>query len=492
MNTLRARIDELRALVDEVAPPGWTASPVWWALVGGVALAEPHGRPGDYLISDAEPRADTYMGVPGPAPDDAAGRIGWAIASAHAAVRAVLARDGSLPSQPLTVAVALHRGAARVVPIASPWRVAFALADRVVTALLDPRGPAHEAALARTLAGALRGERAETATGLDRAGHEPTPMMVVTIGDDAPARAHHGHRRGWHRRGGPWLGVSRAGGQTVVSTCHMVVDGWGHALLTTDVVRGLDRAAARALSAVAAAAVAGAATLPPPPPPATTGESLGVAWRRVPGPMPPFMRQAYALGRLLHRDRHQPGAPRSPTFQVPTAPGAADDPTRFARRVRPAILNVRFPDGVAEPEATFAARARAAIAREAQGQGLISRLLTALTAVPAPLGWKRGVVAARTGWVADAVDVLAGTGCLSSLRQPGAPPLVAVSSPAQLLPPDDRRATSVLTVIGDGDGATLTLAGSGRATAAGEAEALLEEWCAEVSASQLDDWRASR
>ena len=492
---LRARIRELTELVDEVAPPGWTSSPVWWGLVGAVALVEPYGRPGAYLVSDAEPRADTFMGVPGPAPDDAAGRIGWAIAAAHAAVRAVLARDGSLPEQPLTVGIALHRGAARTVPIASPWRVAFAIGGGVVTALLDPRGPAHEAALARTLAAALRDPTPTTSTAPVRDG-DATPMLTVTVGDDDLARAHHGHRRGWHgRAGGPWLGVARAGGLTVVSTCHMIVDGWGHAQLTTDLVRGIDRAAARTLAA-AAAAVVGTSHMPParsstwrPSPRGdgvtsdNVGEPLGVAWRRLPAPMPPALRQAWTLGRLLHRDRGQPGAARSPTFQIPVAPGAADDPTRFARRVRPAILSVRFPDGRPEPEAAFAARARTVIAREAQGHGLSSHLLTALTALPAPLGWKRGVVGARARWLADAIDVIAGTGCLSYMRVAGAPPLVAVSSPAQLLPAGDRAATSVLTVIADGDGATATLAGSGRATSPAEAEAFLDAWCTELDAA---------
>jgi GNAT superfamily N-acetyltransferase len=199
--------------------------------------------------------------------------------------------------------------------------------------------------------------------------------------------------------------------------------------------------------------------------------------------MAPFLRQAWTLGCLLQRDRGQVGATRSPTFQVPVAPGAADDPTRFSRRVRPAILSVRFVEGAPEPEDVFAARARAAIAREAQGRGLASHLLTALTALPAPLGWKRGMVGARARWLADAIDVIAGTGCLSYTRLPGAPPLVAVSSPAQLLPADDRAATSVLTVIVDGDGATATLAGSGRATSATEAEALLDAWCTDLAAA---------
>lgn len=483
--TLRTRLAELRALVDEVAAPGWERSPVWWALLGGVALAEPHGRPGaPYLVSDAEPNADTFMGVPGPAPDDAAGRIGWAITSAHAAVRALIARDGSLPEQPLTVAIALHRGAARTVPIGSPWRVAFVLDGRHVTATLDPQGPAHEHELARHLARALR----HAAPG--PAADDVTPMLTVALGDDDLAHARHGHRRAWHRRGGPWLGLARAGGQTVLSTCHTVVDGFGHAHLAADVARGTDRAAARQLAA-AAAAICGELDAAPPPSP-QPGVPLGVAWRRLPGPIARFTRQAWALGAVLHRDHGDPRAPRSPSFQVPVAPGAVDDPTRFARRVRPALLSVRFSDGRPEPEHVFAARARAAVAREAAGRGLASRLLTALSALPLPLGWKRGVAGARAPWVGDALDVLAGAGCLSLLRVASSPPLVAVSSPGRLLAADSPRATSVLTVIGDGDGATATLAGSGRATDPAVAAELLDAWCDHVALCAHDDRVASR
>ena len=484
----RERVRELAGLVDEVAPPGWKRSPVWWALVGTVAAAEPYGRRSAYVVSNAEPRADTFMGVPGPAPDDAAGRVGWAIAAAHAAVRAVLARDGTLPDQPLTVAIARNRGAARTEPIASPWRVAFALGGGIVTTMLDPRGPAHEIALARTLAAALTSPPAPRDEG-------PTPMLTVTIGDDDLAHAHHGHRRGWRERGGPWLGIARAGGLTVLSTCHMVVDGWGHALLATDTARNLDRGAIRTLAAAAATKIgtlrAEMLSKLPPSPSSPSGDggnfdniSLGAAWRRLPAPVPPFLRQAWTLGCLLHRDRGDADAPRSPTFQIPVAPGAADDPTRFARRVRPAIVSVRFSDGRPEPEAAFAERARLAIAREAQGKGLSSHLLTALSAVPAPLGWKRGVVGARARWLATAVDVLAGTGCLSYMRVAGAPPLVAVSSPAQLLPEGSAEATSVLTVIADGDGATVTLAGSGRATSHAACEALLDAWCRDLAAER--------
>ena len=529
---IQARLAGLVELVDEVAQPGWKSSPVWWALLGAVAVAEPYARPGAYLVSDAEPSADTFIGVPGPAPDDAAGRIGWAIAHAHAAVRAVLERDGTLPGQPLTVGIALHRGAARVIPIASPWRVAFVTGDRVVTALLDPRGPAHELDLARDLAAAVRGapHADRTASGRaaieDRIGarvaafddHAETPMVTVALGDDDLARAHHGHRRAWHKRGGPWLGVARAGGMTLLSTCHTVVDGWGHVHLAADVARHVDRTAARHLASAAAGIIGDAAIIGAPPAlPAAAGGPLGVAWRRLPGPAARFTRQAWALGRVLDADaqavraRTSPPdargpragasprdralrARRSPTFQVPVAPGAPDDPTRFARRVRPALLSVRFSDNRPEPEAEFAARARVAIAREATGRGLTSRMLAALTAIPVPLGWQRGVVGARARWLDTALDVIAGAGCLSLLRVAAAPPLVAVSSPGRLLHGADPRATSVLTVIADADGsgATATLAGSGRATSPAAAAALLDAWCDALSSAASGGWRASR
>lgn len=484
------RRPELGALIDEIAPAGWRRSPAWWALYAAVTMAERLGRRRTaYLASDAEPRADTLMGVPGPAAaDDAAGRIGWAIAAAHALVRAVIARDGTLPEQPLTVTIALERGAARTVPVASPWRVGFAVADRVVLAHLDPRGPAFEDALARRLAAAVRHVGPAGPALDDRAAFAdaPGPLAVIALGDDDLARAHHGHRRGWRTTGGPWLGLARAGGLTALSTCHMVVDGWGHALLAADVARGIDRAAVRHLAATAAASLGDAPRPPLAPLPFGAGEPLGVAWRRVASPLPGFAGQAWALGRVLHADHGDPGAPRSPTFQVPVAPGAPDDPTRFARRVRPAVLSVRFSDGVPEPLGDFAARARAAIAREAGGDGLIARLLAALAALPLPLGFKRrSVVGARAAWLREPVEVLAGAGCLSLLRPPEPPPLVAVSSPAQLLPAGDARATSVLTVIGDHDGATVTLAGSGRATDPAAAEALLDGWLSLVASIPL-------
>jgi hypothetical protein len=63
------------------------------------------------------------------------------------------------------------------------------------------------------------------------------------------------------------------------------------------------------------------------------------------------------------------------------------------------------------------------------------------------------------------------------MRAPdGAPPIVAVSAPAWTLPPDDPRATAVLTVVADEGGATITCAGTGAASDAAGAERVLDRW----------------
>ncbi|MBE7453037.1 MAG: hypothetical protein HS111_30430 [Kofleriaceae bacterium] len=149
----------------------------------------------------------------------------------------------------------------------------------------------------------------------------------------------------------------------MLATCHLVVDGWGHALLAADLARGLDRVRRGAALAATAAAVVGsgraAARAAAPPPPAAAWAWPGGGCRA--GAR--FARQAWALGRVLHHDRGQPAAARSPTFQVPVAPGASDDPRRFARRVRRGDPERPvFGRTTGDARSPRAARARAAIA----------------------------------------------------------------------------------------------------------------------------------
>src|SRR4051812_40385585 len=134
------RAAALHHQLGEVAELG--ADPRWWLVAGGAAIA---WRPRDgYVVSDAEPASDTFIGhavaghaaaghapdeatrhapdddaghalaghalakhaVAGHAPDDVAGH---AVARAHAARDALRALDGRLPDQPL--AVTLQRAA---------------------------------------------------------------------------------------------------------------------------------------------------------------------------------------------------------------------------------------------------------------------------------------------------------------------------------------------------------------------------------------------
>src|SRR5256885_1528522 len=71
--------------------------------------------------------------------------------------------------------------------------------------------------------------------------------IAVVIGDEAIATARHAHRRAWSSRGGPWLGVAHAPrdgreGMTIVSTCHMIVDGYGHAWIASRIAAAIARA----------------------------------------------------------------------------------------------------------------------------------------------------------------------------------------------------------------------------------------------------------
>ena len=110
---------------------------------------------------------------------------------------------------------------------------------------------------------------------------EAIPFVCITLGDEPLATARHGHRRAWQTTNdfsvGPWLGLSRADGMEIVSTSHMVVDGFGHACLTGQIHALAEVATAERLARGAwSAGHAGhghvhAHWVPPPLPPITGG-----------------------------------------------------------------------------------------------------------------------------------------------------------------------------------------------------------------------------
>ncbi|MBA3465243.1 MAG: hypothetical protein H0T46_35255, partial [Deltaproteobacteria bacterium] len=190
---------ELSALAELEVPAAW------WLLAGGAAAVEPLQPRSGYVMSDAVPSSDTFIGVRTPPPADP---LRDAIAHAHAARAAIRALDGQLPDQPLAVTIRSANGSgART--IASALDVAaFAIGDQLVIARL-----AEDVAAETTLASRIARGDSDPAL--------PMPFVCVSIGEEPIATARHGHRRAWRDGGGPWLGIGRAGELAVVSTCHL-------------------------------------------------------------------------------------------------------------------------------------------------------------------------------------------------------------------------------------------------------------------------------
>ena len=428
---------------------------LWWLIAGGVAAAETVARPRHYLACDAEPDADTFMGYRAPRPVD---EVADAIRRAQAARTALVELDGQLPEQPLAVTID-HASGAATRP--STLEVAaFAVRGTCLVARLDD--PALATQLAAVLAGATPPP--------PPAGAE-LPFVCVAIGDEPLETARHGHRRAWTAEGGPWLGLGRAGDVEVVSTCHLVVDGYGHARITARIAELVTRPAVvgtrpalRTLAPVAGAV------------------PLAIAWRELPTPTPRAIPLAYALGKILHRHAGQRTARFSPTIQLPVARGRKDDPLRLHRRVISATTSVRFEHGVPEPFAAFEARVRGLIVREAEERGLASRLLAAARAAPVPIAWKRKSISAkRPRWLERFAEVIGGRALLSRIAMDvPMPPTCAASSPSRLATAEDPRGGCVITLLEGGPRAAITVAGSGFAGTTARAEAVLDELLATV------------
>ena len=510
------RTAELHGELREIADLG--VDPRWWLLAGGAAFA--WDAPTSYLMSDAEPSADTFIGHPIGArnADDrlhAFDPFDDAVARALAARSAIRAIDGRLPGQALAVTVRRSLGGAVAVP-SNLDVVAFAIGEHTWTASMPPAtasASVHAAACAKLATDLARAARGDEPHELRRIGGTPTPFLCVTLGDEPLVTARHGHRRAWLGNGtghGPWLGLSYAGGLAIVSTCHMILDGFGHAWLAEE-IRARTAALARDLRNVDAAPRAASAPARSPdsivrspdpivhspdsvvrspdglrceiPTPALPAGSvpLAIAWRPLGDrSIPSALPLAYALGRVLHRVAGRRDAGFSPTFQIPVAPGALDDPERRRRRVVPAIASVRFDRGEPEVFEAFEARTRDLLRREAAGHGLSAHLLAAARAAPAPLAWKRRAVGAgRPRWLDAIATLVGGRGCVSRIRldmnSRPTTPACAVSSPGRLPSGADPLGGCVVTIVDDGECGAITLCGAGFVDSNTRAQHLLDE-----------------
>ena len=116
--------------------------------------------------------------------------------------------DGQLPDQPLAVTVRRDANGATLVRSALDV-VAFAIGDRVIRHRLATRFEDEPFVLAETSDAAVRSFASPSASSRrDRTSRSSTRM---------------GRQR---RVRGPWLGLGRAAAMDLVTTCHLVVDGY--------------------------------------------------------------------------------------------------------------------------------------------------------------------------------------------------------------------------------------------------------------------------
>lgn len=499
---------QLAEVSDARDPRGWILSSV--AALGDSLPA----RAIPYMISDAAPRQDTFMGHEAPAPEDRASAIVEGVLTVHAARRALRALDGELPEQPLATTLD-RRGAARTAP-SDLRHVAFVLDGQVRISELgaDPEddGGRQMLALARALS-RVTAETAETADGAHEArrfgvpsstalrgeasGAAPSllplgatahiPFAVVCLDEEEPAYLRHVHRLGWRDEQGPWLGLGRAGELRSVSTSHFVVDGYGHAWLVAAIAAGVEELSHQHRASLLAALVAAPPSLlGPPPGPAPRlpdlPTPLGISYRALPSPTPRVTPLAYRFGQILAKRLGSNGNAssngRSPTVFIPIAPGDRRDPMRLRRRVSAAVVSVHSDARGPEPYEAFAARAARTIAAEASGAGILATLHRAAANLPIPLRWKRELIGSNRGrWLGELPAALGGRACLSSIRmrEMASPPLIAVSCPVLLPNPDDPIGGCVVTMVDNGERAMIAVSGAGLAGDAAQGASLLEE-----------------
>ncbi len=485
----RRSIGELRAQLGDLADIDWR-HPAWWLAVAGTAALEwlPARADADAAIvtSDGGPRADTFMARSRPAPVDPAERVVRAIARARAAVQVIDRLGDAFPAQPLRCQLDARGSIVRRRPLPRRARVVFATPTGAYAAVMDD-DPSADWLLAAELARACSeapaiGRRLQR---IDGAGAElPDAAVTVSVLDEEPATARHLHRRGWSGAGGPWLGLGDAGGLEIVSTAHLVVDGYGHAHVALALFADEDRLAAEPAVTAAARRLSAAMASPAPALPGALPLGVATAVTSGSGGLAELV-HATATALEAHCRRDVPAVARrrarfTPTFQIPIAPGDPGDPHRLARRVVPGLFALRMSDGEIEPLHSVRWRLRRAIEHEVASAGALTRMRDAAARAPVPARLKRallspGVTPRR--WLPP-VEVLGGRGCLSSLRLPSPPasPLWAASAPALDPTPGDPRGGTVVTVVHGAGELAITVSGTGLAGTAAGARGFLDAW----------------
>lgn len=493
-HSLLASVRELRGLVDEVATIDWR-HPTWWMAILAIASFErwPERRrrrlEADYLTSNGDPHADTFMAIPSPL-CDAAIEVAAAVTRARAAWDALVALDTQLPDQPLLCELDSRSLLTRRAPLTEPRRVVFATPTGTYLASLDESADNDSSLVAELAAACVAGQQtAHRLVAMD-AGSGPPPgaAIAVSLLVEEASTARHAHRRGWNRGGGPWLGLARTKDLSLVTTSHMVVDGFGHGLIAEKV---LSTPVPDALVAVARRHL-GKSPLEAAPP-LSRAMPLGIATGEI-AFHPRFFELVYATGWALEKTYRRDWSPAerraarfTPSLQVPVAPGEPTDSARLRRRVAPGLLSLRMHDGELELPSALRARLGPLLIREAAAAGILGRVRAAAVRLPVPAALKRRSVAtgATPSRLVPPIEVLAGRGCLSSLRIPAVEagtespsplPVFAVSAPAISASSDESKGGSVVTVVRYGSGCAITVSGTGIAGTQSGAQEFLSEW----------------
>ncbi len=466
---------ELIALFDEVAAVDWR-HPAWNGLVTLLAADEARAqrrftpeRAVDAYVSALQANgttaADTFMAThAGPPPRDAEARVAHAVARAEAVVSTLRALEGTSPDQRVLTTLRRDQGWLRATPLADASKVVFLVGGKAFLAEVPSAGDA----LVRALAAVVRGE--DALPRVDPDAHAPTPAAAAIAVDPLPLSwARSFHRLAWTRGGGPWMGVADTPPYAVVSTCHSAVDGYMHARVTSAVLERAEPNRARPLLAPDGVSICPL--------------RLGFASRDVQG-RPRFARALHAFATVLDR-RLGSSATRSVPIHVPIAPGTSVDATRWRRRPLYALLALEKHEGRLEDLDSFGARLPGWLAREAEGRGILTRVLRAALELPVPLALRRRLIARSPWmdrWVAPA-RTLTGAGYVSWMRfPPDEVPSIPIYPSAVPSFSADRGGAGLSIVVAE-DGLTAGLTTSGALGTSAAAEDLLDEWVAELHAA---------
>ncbi|MGE0784600.1 MAG: hypothetical protein AB7S26_02855 [Sandaracinaceae bacterium] len=474
---------ELGALFEEVADVDWR-DPRFTAFVRAIALSEALSRrdldaakAADAFVSalaaNSSMSADTFMAVDvAPTPKDPRRLAAHAATRARAVAGALRTLDRVAPDQRLLQAAELDRGWIRMRDLDEPRvRIAFVHHGRAYTATVDP--DADDDRLERALRDVLEGRVPHALLSpVDERGADPTPAAAaVALEPVSLTWARSFHRLAWTRGGGPWMGVADCPPYAVVSTCHAAIDGYLHARVTSAVLESSEQVA---FGGERRPLPLGEPERAPAPP------MVGFATARLELPTPSFATALHAFGEVLERrlGRPDPERTRSVPFHVPIAPGHRTDSARWRRRPLYGLLALTMDRGELEPLDRLRERLPGFLAREAEGRGVLTRVLRSFLELPLPERARHALIMRQSWadrWVPPA-QVLTGGGYFSWMRfaQVELPQLPTYPSAVPSFAADRGGAGLSIAQFADGIAVGLTTGGSLGTTR--EAESFLDEW----------------